>query len=143
MFSLKSLMLSVCLSLAISSLAVPVLAQSSLNTQNTQISVRVSFASEAITVSSVAIGFTAGTINPTVPDKPAASSQATLAVCSNTGTATLNILDTGTNPNATTIGLPVPAGGSFKVYGFTNISRFRAISTGADSPLYCIYYRLP
>lgn len=123
-------------------LSTPTHTQSALNTLNSQVAILTDFDSESITIAGTSIGFTAGTINPVVTDKPAFASQAQRASCQNTGTANINVI---TDSKAATTSMPViTPSGTFTVYGYTNITNFRAIrSTGVSSTIYCIYSRLP
>lgn len=103
----------------------------------------VAFDTEQITVAATAIGFTASRI--TEPDY-----RANLAVCSSECSTSSpcpvrynNI--TGVTPTAS-VGLLVNiASGTdtyITVYGWDNITNFKAIRTGANSALLsCIYYR--
>jgi hypothetical protein len=129
---------SIFLFLALVLSAVPSSAQQSLNTGNSQVGILKSYDSEQITVAAVAIGFTASKINPTVTS---GSGKAVLATCYN-ATAEIKILSTGTAPTST-VGLVIPIGGSFQVWGYDDISNFKAIRTGGSSAtLDCQYSRL-
>lgn len=115
--------------------------QQSLNTQTSKDGIKPTFASEQITVANTAIGFTAGTINPTVASGLTGASRATVASCTNSGAA-IRILSSGTTPT-TTLGLLVGDGQSFTVYGYTDIAAFRAIRiAGVSSVLDCQYGRV-
>lgn len=110
--------------------------QSTLSTQGF---IRKSFGSDKITVSTSSIGFTAGTISPTCTDVSPEYCRASAASCS-VETDAVRVLTTGVAPTATT-GFLVASGTSFTVYGYNDISAFRAIRVTADSTLNCIYYR--
>ena len=111
-------------------------AQDSLKITN---AIRKSFASEKITVANTAIGFTAATINPIVPDQPASSSRASAAVCS-LETGDIRILTSGTPTSST--GLYITAAQSFTIYGYDDISAFLGIRvTSTSGVINCIYYR--
>ena len=109
---------------------------------NSQTTIRDTFANEAITVAATAIGFTAATINPTCTDCPVNTLRATLATCV-LETADIRILTSGTDPTSA-VGILITAGQSFLVYGYDDISAFRAIRTGGSSgALTCQYSRVP
>lgn len=94
----------------------------------------VAFASEKITVSSTAIGFTLATF------APSGSPAATEAYCSNE-TNSIRFLTTGAAPAADT-GVLVAAGSYIRVCQ-EDIRRFKAIRVSADGTLNCQYLRPP
>lgn len=120
-----------------------ILAQQGLNTGNVTTGIRKSFDSESITVAGTSIGFTASKIVPTSQSPATGDLRADLATCNNTGAASISILSTGTAATSSN-GLIVPAGGTFQVWGYNDISNFRAIRvTSTSSTIVCIYSRLP
>lgn len=109
--------------------------------QQSTITIRKVFAYEEITVSTTAIGFTAGTINPTVANTPSSFTRATRADCS-LRDAAINYLITA-NPTSA-LGHPILANSDFTVFGYDNISSIKFIrSTGTDGALICSYSRIP
>lgn len=112
-----------------------------VTTGNSTIGVRDTYASEQITVSNTAIGFTASTINPTCTDCPLNVLRATMASCT-VATDAVRVLSSGTTPTAS-LGLVIPAGGSFLVYGYLDIAAFRAIRVTNDATMDCQYSRIP
>ena len=117
-------------------------AQQNTSPQNSQVTIRVSYASEEIVVAATAIGFTSALITPTCTDCPINTLRATLATCT-LETANIRVLSDGTDPT-TTDGLLITMGSTFSVYGYTNIAAFRAIrATGTSGDLDCQYSRIP
>lgn len=112
-----------------------------LTTGNIQPAIRITYASEQITVAASAIGFTAATISPTCTGCPINQLRATTAICT-VATDSIRILSSGTTPTAS-LGLVVIAGGSFTVYGYTDIANFRAIRVTNTATIDCQYSRLP
>lgn len=118
--------------LTVLALAGEAAAQSNTNREYT------TFATESITVAGTAIGFTAATIAPV-----GAAYRARLATfvveCSASSPCPIRVLTTGSNPTST-VGLKLNEGDSIAVYGYDDISNFKAIRTGANSaiiqPLY-------
>lgn len=105
-----------------------------------QQAIRVAFASEKITVSSTAVGFTAATINPSTPTNRTVNQRyASHAYCTVEGDA-IRWLSTGSNPLAAT-GIYVAAGGNFNVYGIENITNFKMIRVTTDATVNCQYSR--
>ncbi len=91
------------------------------------------YAYEAITVSTVSIGFTLATISP------ATGVSAKSAYCS-VETNPIRIKLFGTP--SSTAGHPFAAATSFSVIGINNLIAFRAIRSGAaDATLQCTYFR--
>lgn len=112
----------------------------SLLTGNVQNSIRVSYNGEAITVANTSIGFTSATINPTCTGCPINTLRATTATCT-LQTGNIIVRSDGTAPTST-VGLLITAGQSFAIYGYTDISNFRAIRvTSTSGDLYCQYSR--
>lgn len=91
--------------------------------------VYVTFDTESITVSTVAIGFTATKI---VPVGTARAGLASFVVeCASTTPCPVRILTTGTSPTST-VGTPLNQGDIVSVYGYDDISHFKAIRSGAN-----------
>jgi len=112
-----------------------------LDTENSETAIRDTFDHEEIAVSTTAVGFLASKINPTVADKPASSTRAAKAHCF-VGTDAIRYLTSGTNPTST-LGILVAVNTSFTIFGYDDISSFRAIRVTADSALDCQYSRRP
>lgn len=91
------------------------------------------FAHETITVSSVAIGFTAATYAPT-------GTVAKYAECTLETNAIREWPDSTAAPTAT-VGRPYAVGARFTVYGQNNMRNWRAIRQTNDAVLSCAYYR--
>lgn len=91
------------------------------------------------------VTLTSAQYNPTVTDLPAAFSRAQIAVCTNSGAKIwVSVAPSATVTLATAKGQPILDGGSFTVYGYTQISNLHAIRDAAvSSLLYCDYYRQP
>lgn len=89
---------------------------------------------EALTVSSVAIGFTASKYNP-----GGSLNQARVAILS-TETDSLRYRVNGSNPTSS-VGHLVPAGSSAVVCGYTAIEQFKAIRVSTDVAVYATFYR--
>lgn len=133
------LTISILIMYALGSFVQPSEAQQNPQSQTT---IRDSYNGEAITVADTAIGFTASLINPTCTDCPINVLRATLATCT-LETANIRVRSDGTDPTAS-VGLLIQSGQSFEVYGYSNISSFRAIRTTGDSgSLFCEYSRIP
>lgn len=121
-----------------------------LDTSNSQGAYLVPFACEGTNCAGKTIDATAGGItltsanyNPVVTDQPAGFSQSQVAVCFNTG-AKIWVTSNSAITLSSGKGLPILDGGSFTIYGFTNISNFKAIRDAAvSSTLYCDYLRQP
>lgn len=143
--------LIICLAtLFLFSLSVNAQRHNTLDTSNSQIAVLVTFACEGTNCAGKTIDNTAGGIsltsanyNPTVTDQPSGFSQAQMASCNNSGAkiwVTVNSAITLSSGK----GQPIIDGGSFVIYGYTNIANFKAIRDAAvSSTLYCDYYRQP
>lgn len=124
--------------------------QNGLNTANVIETILPTFACEGsncagLTVDNTAGGvvLTAATYNPTVTDLPSGFSRAQVASCTNTG-AKIWITTTPSVTLATGKGRPIVDGGSFIIYGYTDISNFHAIRDAAiSSVLNCDYGRQP
>lgn len=138
----RSLLLSLLLSLLILSLPSISHAQSTLTTLNTQISVVTAFNDEQVTIDATAggVGFTAAKINPSCTNCNPDNSRASRADCK-VESADIRLSLTATAPTSA-VGLLIANGSTFTLYGYTNISTFKAIRTAAVSAtLSCIYYR--
>ena len=83
------------------------------------------FAFETITVAGTAIGFTAGTYQPTGE----VGAKRAIVTCE---TAQVRFRYDGTDPSAT-VGHLLDIGNKLEIEGYTNISLFRAIRTGGTS----------
>jgi hypothetical protein len=95
----------------------------------------VAFAFETVTVSTVAIGFTAATIQPAGEAYRAEKAEFSIETCSVR-------YQVGSNPTAT-VGVLLPSGNG-AIYGWDAINRIRFIrdtSCGADAKLSAVYYR--
>jgi hypothetical protein len=96
----------------------------------------VAFAFETVTVSTVAIGFTAATIQPSGAAYRAEKAEYSLETCS------VRYRVGGSDPTAT-VGVLLPTGNG-AIYGWDAINRIRFIrdtSCGADAKLSVVYYR--
>lgn len=120
------------------------------NTANTNTTILIDIGCEGANCAGLTVDATAGGValtsasyNPSVADQPAAFSQAQMADCYNTG-AKIWVTDNSAITLASGRGKAIQDGGYFQVYGFTNISKFKAIRDAAvSSTLYCNYYRQP
>lgn len=100
--------------------------------------VYVTYDSEAVTVAAVAIGFTSSKTLPTGTTYKAQLATFTIE-CVTTAPCPVRILATGTNPTAS-VGLIMNAGDIGTVYGTRDITRFKAIRTGANSASISVQY---
>lgn len=108
--------------------------QDALLAQQTATGEAAAFAAETIAVSSTAIGPTAATVNPTT------TRGASQMYCSVEAQPIRYRFD-GTNPTAL-VGHPAVAGTTLTVTGAANITRFKAIKSGAtDASVFCTYSR--
>ena len=95
----------------------------------------VAFNHESITVADAAIGFTAGTITPAAPDRPAHRALVTAE------TAQMRYTYDSTTPSPT-VGHLLEVGDVLEIEGISNVSNFRAIRVGATSGnLRCTFER--
>lgn len=126
----------------------PLIAQNNgqaLTSANSQAAILTAFANETITVDATSggVAFTALTINPTCTDCIPFSRAAQRADCTTESQTGINIRATitGTAPT-TTVGTLITSGTTFTVFGYTNISAFRAIRTaGTSVVMFCTYSR--
>ena len=89
---------------------------------------------EQLTVSTTALGFTAGTLRPTGSDPIYRA-----VVHVNVGVVRMRY--DGTNPTAT-VGISLGAGSTYTVDGLPNVSQVRMISQdGANAEVFCTYER--
>lgn len=91
------------------------------------------FASETITVSSTALGFTSTVAYPN------GALPAELAVCNVRGDS-ISSTTNGTTPTSS-VGAQTTAPGYFSVCGEVNVKRFRMIRVTTDATVYCEYSR--
>lgn len=97
--------------------------------------VTTAFAYESVTVGTSAVGFTGYTVTESNTTFPASQ-----AYCS-IETEPIRFRYDGTDPTSSE-GHPAAAGSEFRIYGSTNIRRFRAISSsGSNSNLRCTFSR--
>jgi len=92
-----------------------------------------SFADEQITVSSSAIGFTAGTFSPS-------GAQPAVYASFVVETNAIRYRDSGLNPTST-VGIPMAAASAWAVCDTATISRVRFIRQSADATVSASYYR--
>jgi hypothetical protein len=95
----------------------------------------------AIDATAGGIALTSAKYNPTVTDQPSQFSRAQMASCYNTG-AKIWVTDNSAITLASARGRAILDGGTFTIYGYENISAFKAIrDAGVSSTLFCDYYR--
>jgi hypothetical protein len=118
-------------------------AQQNSSPQNSQVTIRDAYDTEALEVDEdPAASFDSTIISPTCTDCPINTLRATRVDCVNVGDEVWVISDGTTAVDET--GLPIAANQSFTIYGFTNIDNFSAISGAGDSSvLYCQFSRVP
>jgi len=100
------------------------------------------FAFEQITVAATSIGFTLATYDPTPgTGQSRVDTRAELATvnCDNNAGATIRARWDGTAPTAA-IGVTVIAGADVAIYGYRNITNFRAIRTAATSVICNVHF---
>lgn len=125
-------------------------AQQSLLTTNVNVAILKSFACEGTNCAGLTIDATAGgtaltsaQYNPSTADNPSGFSRAQRADCYNVG-AKIWVTSLSTITLSTGKGMAVLDGGYFTIYGYTDISTFKAIRDAAvSSVLYCTYSRVP
>ena len=122
-----------------------------LTTDKSQTTVVSAFACEGTSCAGLTVDATAGGValtaskyNPTVTDTPSMISRAQTAICTNSG-AKIWVTSVATGVTlASGKGQPIADGGLFTIYGYANISNFKAIRDAAiSSTLFCDYYRQP
>lgn len=141
----KLLLLSLVL---LSSISLNAQKTNTLNTLTSSQSILVNMGCEGANCAGLTVDNTSGGVvltssvyNPTVTDQAAGFSRAQRADCYNTG-AKIWVTDNGVITLAASKGRAVLDGGTFSIYGYTNISNFHAIRDAAvSSTLYCDYYR--
>lgn len=97
--------------------------------------------SETVTVSTVAVTFTASKLNPTPNPTALRADLATFTIeCASASPCPIRILTTGTAPTSS-VGLgPYDAGVTISVYGIDNTTNFKAIRSGSNDAKIQVQY---
>ncbi len=142
---LRNMKKSLILAAISAALLIPNVAQPQGNnpklTQTTAI--RIAFDTQKLTVDSTAggVGFTSSIINPSCTSCDPSLNRASAAACT-LETAEIRISTVTADAPTTTTGMLIPAGSSIVIYGYADISTFKAIRTGGTSGvLNCTFYR--
>lgn len=103
--------------------------------------IRKSYDSEKITIAASAIGFTSSLINPTCSGCDPSTSRANAASCT-LETGDIRVSTVLADVPTSSLGMYIIAQASFVIYGYNDISNFRAIRvTSTSGTLNCTYYR--
>lgn len=121
-----------------------------LRTDNSNTALTVTFGCEGTNCAGLTVDATAGGVvltaanyNPVVVDQPSGFSQAQRADCFNTG-AKIWVTSNSAITLSSGKGRAVGDGGTFTIFGFTEIKNFKVIRDAAvSSTLYCDYSRQP